>query len=574
MKHKCRDYQEAAVASIFEAWKEHRSVLGVAATGLGKTQIMTEVAERIMPKRTIFLAHRSELIWQARDAFLRRGMEVEIEKGELVASTSLFNQTPVVVATVQTLSSGEPDKKRMQRFRPSDFGLLLYDESHHSVSKGNKKIVEYFLNGNPDLKVLGVTATPDRADEEALGQIFESVAFDYDILFGVDNGWLIEPEQLMIHVGGLDFSHMKTTAGDLNGADLSAAMEAESAIQGVAQPTLEAMFGVEQNALLEIDPTQWGKFLCSQSDPKRTIVFTASVKQAEQLANIFNRVVPSLAAFVSGKTPDNERQEIFRSFESGSISALVNCGVTTEGYDNPMVSIVAVARPTKSRSLYAQMIGRGTRPIPGIVDKHESAEDRKSAIAASQKPKMLVMDFVGNSGKHKLITTADILGGNFSDEAQAIAEIKARLSKVPVNMRQLAEEEERKLKEERERKLALEQARKAKLVAKVKTSSTKINPFDAFQLQPAPFRAWDAGKELSPKQKGILMKHGIDPDTLTYSQGKQLLNEMFRRWNEKLATMKQCQLVKKYYPEVNLETLTLDAAGKYIDELKNNGWKR
>jgi len=210
MKHVCRDYQEEDVSAIIQQWETVRSTLYSAATGLGKTFVMTEVVERRLPSRTIFLAHRSELIWQARNAFLRRGIECEVEKGELVSGTSFFTRAPVVLATVQTMQSGKENFKRMQRFKPMDFGTLLYDESHHAVSKGNKKIVDYFLQGNPNIKVLGVTATPDRHDEEALGQIFETVAAKRDILFGVDNGWLIEPLQHVVHVGGLSYANIGT----------------------------------------------------------------------------------------------------------------------------------------------------------------------------------------------------------------------------------------------------------------------------------------------------------------------------------------------------------------------------
>lgn len=195
-----RDYQVEDVQSIFSQWETHRSTLYVAATGLGKTVVMVKVAKQMLPKRTIFLCHRKELIFQARDAFLRAGMNCEIEMGELHARSSLFSKSDVILATVQTLASGKVDAKRIKRQNPMDFGLLLYDESHHSVSPSNRATVDYFLNGNPNLKVLGVTATPDRLDEVALGKIFETVAAKRDILWGIDNGWLVPIKALSIRV--------------------------------------------------------------------------------------------------------------------------------------------------------------------------------------------------------------------------------------------------------------------------------------------------------------------------------------------------------------------------------------
>lgn len=573
-KFKMRDYQQEAVDLIYKEWDEHRSVLGVAGTGLGKTVIMTEVVARMVPKRTIFLAHRSELIFQARRAFAIHGIDCEIEKAELTASTNLFTQAPVVLATVQTLGSGEPDKKRMQRFNPKDFGLLLYDESHHSVSKGNKAIVDYFMNGNPELKVLGVTATPDRADEEALGAIFETVAFDYDILFGVDNGWLVEPEQEFIAVGSLNFENMRTTAGDLNGADLAAAMEAEEPVQRVVKATLEAMYGLNPNTLLDVPTEHWAERLHLECTPKRTIVFTASVAQAEMLSNIFNRVIPNLSNWVCGKTSDQERQEVFDRFGRGESSILVNCGVTTEGYDNPAVEIIVVARPTKSRSLYAQMIGRGTRTLPGIVDGLDNKEERLLAIAGSEKPKMRVLDMVGNSGKHKLMTTADILGGKNSEAAIEAAIERMKREKGKMQVREVLAEEEERIRKDAELRRAFEEARKNKLVAKVKYSATKVNPFDAFALSPVQDKGWDKGKSLSEPQRLLLMKQGIDPDKMGYAQGRQLLNELFRRWGNKLATFKQCNQIKRFYPELEVKDLSMKRASAIMNALAGNGWRR
>ncbi len=573
MRHTCRDYQEEDVEAIIREWLSVRATLYSAATGLGKTFVMTEVVERRLPKRALLLAHRSELIWQARNSFLRRGIECEVEKGELTAGTSIFNRAPVVLATVQTMSSGKENYKRMQRFDPMDFDTLLYDECHHSVSAGNKKIVKYFLDGNPNIKVLGVTATPDRADEEALGQLFETTAAERDILFGVDNGWLVEPLQLMVHVGSIDLSHIGTRCGDLNGEKLAAIMEAEEPAQKVVQATLECQFGLKENALSEIDPKDWGAILLANREPKRTIVFTVSVRQAEMVSNIFNRVIPGISNWLCGKTKDDERTSIFSSFDSGATSTLVNCGVTTEGYDNPFVELISVARPTLSRSLYAQMIGRGTRPLPGIVDGLANRMQRLLAIARSAKPRVTILDFEGNSGKHKLVTTADILGGNVSDEAVKSAKERAKKSEGPVDMRRVLKEEERKILEEMERQRRAEEARKAKLVAKARYSTTTVNPFDVLDLTPATkSKGWDKGKVLSEAQTNMLLKQGIDPKNMTFTQAKQIINELFRRWKGKLCTMKQSKLLKAHGYET--KEMTMDNASQLITQLKANGWRR
>src|SRR5215813_12632438 len=248
-----RDYQQLAHDSILEQWKTHQSTLAVLATGLGKTIIFAHVIKSMQPKRALVLAHRAELIWQAVDKIRRAaGLECEVEMADYSANTNLFHRTPVVVATVQTMNS----RTRMTRFKPHDFGVVIIDEAHHSTTDTYRKIIDYF-SANPDIKILGVTATPDRADEEALGQVFKSVAFEYDILTGVQNGWLVDVTQQFFVVKSLDFSHVRTTAGDLNGRDLNAVMEAEENIQGIIHPSLEVIHGLEPGTLSPISVDDW-----------------------------------------------------------------------------------------------------------------------------------------------------------------------------------------------------------------------------------------------------------------------------------------------------------------------------
>lgn len=569
-----RDYQIDAVNANFKAWQTHRSILDVLATGLGKTRIMTMMVERILPGRTIFLAHRIELIFQARMAFLERGIECEIEQGELTASTNLFTQAPVVLAMVQTLSSGEVDKKRMKRFNPQEFDLLLYDESHHSVSKGNKLIVDYFKDGNPNLKVLGMTATPNRLDMKALGQIFQHNPVNKDIVWGWDNGWLVEPRQQIIHSGALDFSHIKTTAGDLNSAELAQVMEQEEPSQKIKQTVLEAMFDLPQNELLKHPVESWGKLLMASREPRRTIVFTVSVKQAETLAGIFNRVIPGIANFVHGGTPDYEREHMLRSFKEGTTAIMVNCDVLTEGYDNPYTEIIALGRPTKSLSKYIQWIGRGTRPIPGIVDDWPDSPDaRKAAIAASVKPYCTVIDFQGNAGRHKLIGLVDVLGGDMTPEIRERVVKRIEQEKTAMQVKEVIAEEAEKLRQEIERKRLEKEAARARLLARVQYSSTEISPFDAYNIMPPRARVGDT-RQLSDAQIRMLVGQDINPATLSYADGARMAGEIARRFKLGLAQMKQCAVIRRHYPEIDVRTLTRKRASAILDKLAQNNWRK
>ena len=536
---KLRDYQEHAVSGIFDAWKEFDSTLLVMPTGSGKTQVFSEVIRRSDPKRALVLAHRSELIWQAVKRIEGLGLECSVEMADLQAGTNFWNETPVVVSTIQTQCAGQNGNGRMSLFKPEDFGLVIVDEAHHATSSTWRRTLNYYRQ-NKDLKILGVTATPDRADEEALGQVFQSVAFDYEILDAIKDGWLTPIEQQMVVIEDLDFSGIRTTAGDLNGADLAAVMEAEKNLHGIVSSSIEII------------------------GQRRAVVFTVTVKQAEMMAEIFNRHRPDMAGWVCGKTPMEERRKLLRDFDNGVTQVIVNVGVLTEGWDSPGCEVIVQARPTKSRCLYSQMVGRAMRPLLGLVDGVDTAEGRKEAIANSPKPSMLVIDFVGNAGKHKLITTADILGGKVSDEAIARATAKAKANGKAVRMDEALDDAQRELTAEIEERKRREAARKAHLVAKAHYTSHQISPFEAFQLQPARARGWDSGKALSEKQRALLMKQGINPEDMPYGQAKQLLGEIFRRWSGDLCSYRQAKILKsRGYPT----DISRDEAKSIIDDI-------
>lgn len=543
-----RDYQERCADAVITEWQEHPTTLVVKPTGCGKTITFAEIIRRSQPKRAMVLAHREELIFQAKHKIEAvTGLSCEIEMAEMKASTSLFHKTPVVISTIQTQISGN-GTKRFERFNPDDFGILVIDEAHHATAQSYRKVIEHYRK-NPNLKVVGVTATPDRADEEALGQVFETCCFDYEILDAINDGWLVTIKQKFVAVEGLDFSHIRTTAGDLNGGDLAEVMEQEKNLQGIAGATIQTI------------------------ENRRAIVFTASVKHAEMLCNIFNRHRDGMAEWVHCGTEKHIRREILRHFATGKIQVVCNCGVLTEGFDDPGVEVIVMARPTKSRCLYAQMVGRSDRPLPGIVDGPATAELRKQAIEQSAKPDCLVLDFVGNSGKHKLITTADILGGNVSDDVLDAAVEKVRKSGVAVNMAEAIQEAELEKIKRIELAKRQEEARKAKLVAKVSFACRDVSPFDVFDMSPPKERGWDRGKRLTEKQLRLLQNHvpGVNVNQIGYVEGKMLIGELFRRWNEKLATFKQAKWLKKkgYSADIPMAT-----ASQLMDAWAKNGWQR
>lgn len=544
---KLRPYQLEAGDGIMREWETNVSTLVVLPTGLGKTVLFADIIRRKFPRRAMVVAHREELIFQARDKIQAvTGLHAEIEMGELRANMGggLFGPPcRVVVSTVQTLTAGGDGSGRYTRFDPNHFGTLIIDEAHHATAGSYRKVIDWFTR-NESLRVLGVTATPDRTDEEALGQVFGSVAYDFEIWDAIREGWLVPIEQQMVDVDGLDFSGVKTTLGDLNGAELAAVMEREEILHRIASPTIEIL------------------------GARRAIVFCSSVAHAERLAEIFNRHRSGMASWVCGETDKEDRRRMLADFAGGKIQVICNCGVLTEGFDDWGVEVIVMARPTKSRALYAQMGGRGTRPPPGTVDGPETAAARRAAIAASKKTHCLFLDFVAICGRHKLVSAADILGGNVSDDIVAEAVKKLKSAGKPVNVSEAIEEAQREAKERAE----AEAATRARLTLKATYKTRSVNPFDVLEIDPTVSRGWDKGRQLSPKQRDILLKQGINPDGMEFHQAKQMLNEVFRRWDGNLCSYKQAALLKRY--GINASSMSREQAKATIDGLAANGWRK
>lgn len=546
-KFTARPYQLEARNGIHNQLSNNTSTLAVLATGLGKTMLFSMVADDFLNYgKILVLAHREELIWQAKEKLLAvTGKEPDIEMGEYHSGS--WN-ADIIVSTIQTQMSGMGGNGRMTKFDPKDFSLVIIDEAHHSAANSYRKVIEYYRR-NHCLRILGVTATPDRADEKALGKIFQTVAFEYGILEGIQDGWLVPIEQQSVYVEGLDYSSVRTTAGDLNGGDLAKVLEFEEALHGIASPTIDIV------------------------KDKKTLVFAASVPQAERLTEIFNRHKSGCAAFVYAQTPKEERRQLFKGFARKDYQFLVNVGIATEGFDDPGIECVVMARPTKSRSLYAQMAGRGTRVLPGVIDCLETAEVRREAIARSTKPAIEIIDFVGNSGKHKLVTSADILGGCYDDDvverAKKNAEEKSATDGKPVDVIDQLELAEKQLNQEKQRKL--EEASRDKIKLRAMYSTAKVNPFNVLDISPRRELAQHKGKPISDKMLAVLEKNGIDSSGLNYTSAKQILGEIFNRWDKKLCTYKQAKTLRKY--GYNPTDMSAKQAGEIITTIAKNGWK-
>ncbi len=374
-----RPYQIDAKRAVLQKLIDYRSTMVEMATGLGKTVLFGHIAHE-WPGRVLVIAHRDELIRQAAQKIIQiTGDDVGIEMGRSKA-TDTFYGTKCVVASIQTLSRA----RRRSAFHPDHFSLIVIDEGHHAAAVTYREVLDYFTSA----KHLFVTATPLRSDQVAMESVCQSVAYQYGIEAAIDDGWLCPVQQMVVQVDGLDFSKARTVADDFNGADLERILTEEKPLHAMVSSAHELI------------------------SHRQALWFCASVVHARATAGVLGRYAgENNVVFLSGDTPKDERVIQVERYKRGDIQHLVNCALFLEGFDAPATSCIVMGKPTKSLSLYMQVLGRGTRPLPGIVDGIETADGRKTAIASSEKPHMTVIDYAGNAGKHKIIQAADVLGG-------------------------------------------------------------------------------------------------------------------------------------------------------------------
>lgn len=410
-----RPYQHEALAAIDRELARARSTLIVLPTGTGKTTVFSVAAQRWVQERServLVLADREELLDQARRRLDLFGVDARIEQGQRSAGAAR-----VVVASVATMV------RRLDRWPGDAFGLVIEDECQHSPAASRTKIRDHFWRA----KVLGVTATPKRADEKSLDDVYESLAYQLDIRTAIRDGYLVQVSARRVVVDAIRLADLKANGGDFVQRDLAAVMEAERAVQGVVVPLLEL------------------------SADRPTIVFAASVQHAQMLADAIGDRRPGAAVVVHGELKGDERKRRLAAYESGAAQYLVNVDIATEGYDHPPTSCVAMARPTKSWARYVQAAGRGLRPSP-----------------ETGKRDCLILDFTGTAGKHSLCGPADVLAapGELADDLRE--EIERLLGTAQLEVSAVIAAAEESVAEQRQRHAA---------AAVVEWHTKQINPF-------------------------------------------------------------------------------------------------
>ncbi len=576
---KMRAYQQRIIGNVHKAFETEQRTLIVAATGTGKTQMFSTIAKSFLDagRRVMVLCHRDELIQQACSRLrVLTGVLPTVEKADQWSDEqNIYGKPPLVVSSIQTQSRG-----RMHRFNPNDFGLVIADEAHHAVADSWKKVIDHYAS-NEACKVLGVTATPDRADGEMLGTMFQSVADTYSLIDAVDDGYLVPVCPWSIEIEGLDFSKVHTLAGDFNQGELEEAMMFEKPLHGVAFATIESACGLQPNTLRQwLDaPDRSTKLqsLLAGRVPKKCLVFCVSVAHAERMAEIFKRWIPDSADVVSGKLCDEDRADRLKAFKKGSLRFLCNCMIATEGFDEPSIEMVVMARPTKSRSLFVQMLGRGTRPaeeIAGPLGEVDTPDERRAMVKNSSKPFLNVLDFVGNSGRHEVVTTVDIFGDGYAEEEIELAkeltdsgDMEAgealEASREALEKKRRESELRRKEMEEKRRRQAMESSRQGLVGA----ATYKIGAVEE----------WDnAPPHILPRHANIFRKAKVplkDVVDMNDETRGELCRKIVMHWQMNLCSYKQAKcLLRAGWKKEELDRMTFQDASKAMDCLARSHW--
>ena len=515
MGQELRPYQQQARERIHAEWENgHTRTLLVLPTGTGKTIVFASVAADQVRAgdRVLILAHRGELLEQAADKLQRStGLVSAVEKADATCLNTWFR---VVVGSVQTLQR----TARLERFPRDYFGTIIIDEAHHAITDGYRRILDYFGSA----KVLGVTATPDRGDMRNLGEVFDSLAFEYKLTDAIKEGYLCRIMAQTIPLK-LDISSVTMSGGDYAVGDLGAALD----------PYLE----------------QIAAEMAQRCKGRKTVVFLPLIKTSQKFRDLLNSH-GFRAAEVNGQSTD--RKEVLADFDAGKYNVLCNSMLLTEGWDCPSVDCVVVLRPTKVRSLYSQMVGRGTRLSPGKTD-------------------LLLLDFLWMTDKHELCRPADLVCEDRTVARQMTENLAE--SGCPQDIEEAAVQASEDVVAQREEALAkqLEEQRrkKAKLVDPLQYEMS-IQAEDLAGYVPA--FGWEAGPP-TEQQAAALEKLGILPDAVE-SAGKAslLLDRLHKRRDEGLTTPKQIRCLEKYGFQ-HVGRWSFEQAKHMIDRIAASGWR-
>ena len=510
-----RPYQTEAKAAILGEWREGRKrTLLVLPTGCGKTIVFCQLIEELVRagKRVLIMAHRGELLDQAADKLSKStGLGCAVEKAD---STCLGEFYRVVVGSVQTLMR----EKRLGQFPKNYFDAIIVDEAHHCLSDSYQRVLAHF----EDADVLGVTATPDRGDMKNLGQYFESLAYEYSLPRAIRDGFLCPIKAMTIPLQ-INLRGVAQQSGDFAAAGLGSALD----------PYLE----------------QIADQMVIHCAGRKTVVFLPLIATSQKFCEML-KARGFRAAEVNGESQN--RAAILKAFDTWEDGLLCNSMLLTEGWDCPSVDCIVPLRPTKIRSLFCQMVGRGTRLFPG-------------------KEELLLLDFLWNTERLDLCRPACLIAGS-EEVAQKMTE-NINETGAAVDLIEAEEKAESDCVTQREealaKKLAEMRNRKQKLVDPLQYEmSIAAEDLSGY----VPSFGWEMAPVSEP-QKEALEKAGLFPDAVECAgKASILLDRLNKRRAEGYTTPKQIRFLEgKGFK--NVGEWEFKYASNMVTRIQANGWR-
>lgn len=496
---KLRPYQSESISETVKGFREYGKQLLVLPTGGGKTIVFANLAS-MAKGRTLILAHREELIDQAIDKiFQATGLNAGKEKAEFSASL----EDKVVVASVQSMIN------RLDGWPADHFSLVVCDEAHHSISESWQRVLAHF---DKHAKVLGVTATPDRGDKRSLGCYYENVAYETNIVDMINAGYL-SPIKIKTMPIRLDLQEVHQTAGDFDSRELGDALE----------PYLEQIAWAIRN----------------EASNRRTLAFLPLIATSQRFVEICQSI-GIRAKHIDGYSQD--RKEIQSQFANGEFDLLSNAMLLTEGYDCPPIDCVVCLRPTRSRPLYSQMVGRGTRLYPGKDD-------------------LLLLDFLWMHSKHNLIRPANLVA--VDDElADIMTEISEKTGgKGELDLQDLESSAKEQREESLRKKIEANQNKQSKLID---AAEWFLNMGDTEDAYWEPTMKWHENK-CTDKQRKIIEAAGIDIRSVNgRGHASRIIDVYLKHQNNKPASHKQKWAMRQGGYTGNLAEATQGDARKFF----------
>lgn len=510
-----RPYQKECVENIEKDFHEFNRVIVVLATGLGKTVIANKLADKFIKlgKKVLFLAHREELLDQAAEKMLKfyGNSFTFIKAGRDFDDTKYFH-----IASVQSLCSS----KRLEMFSGDYYGLIIIDEVHHAVNDTYLEIINHFGGA----KIVGMTATPNRADGKKLAKIFDTTSYSYDMSMAIKDGWL---SSVIMRTGNvnIDLSRVRTVAGDFVVNELDNAVTREF--------------------------NKISKYIKTKLDSrKRVLIFTPRIASAEVLAEVLKRDGLS-AEFVCGKSKD--RKEIIERFKSGKTSIVTNSLLLTEGFDCPEVDCIINLRPTQSKSLFTQMLGRGTRICGG-------------------KENLLFVDFLWKTDKE--IVTPCNLFAETDPIAKSMRDFLVMNANKSYDLIMLSQYIDMVMGG-----IQIMEGARMEWVVNIEKKQPKTPAMFAYLindrriLEYEPTYSWEICKPTQKQVDFLQGKCGISCSKINKGLASRIIDVIVKRMEQKKCTVKQMFFLAKNGIFDRAADISISDAAKIMDEVSKNRWR-